>query len=199
MNLLKIICIGLLLPWYITGSSQSILLGVRDNQFARIGYSHNNLSITFEHSVFITKFKNQVLNGYLKYQGTIGQINYYGTLYSGFHYSNLYHSYGGICELKYFITPWWQIKGGIRPHYDSNYGYKTAYLGNLSFKLHHDIYLIATYSNYPEYRLCEKRVKGGLLLHVQNLEVKPEISIPINNKMENIRFLLSFNYELKIK
>lgn len=89
MNLLKIIFIGLLLTWYITGSSQSTLLGVRDNQFARIGYAHNNLSITFEHSVFITKFKNQVLNGYLKYQGTIGQINYYGTLYSGFHYSNL--------------------------------------------------------------------------------------------------------------
>lgn len=199
MNLLKKTCIGLLLNWSILGSSQSILLGVRDNQFARIGYTYRNWSGILENSIFITKFKNQVLNGYLNYRGEIGKINYYGTLYSGFHYNNFYHSYGGICELKYSIIPWCFIRGGIRPHYDSNYGYKTAYTGNLGVKLHHDIYLLATYTNYPEYRLCNERIKGGLLLQVQNLEVQPEISIPINNKIENIRFLLSFNYKLRIK
>lgn len=196
---LKVVCFFLLLQGVIWVSAQSILVGVRDNQYARIGYTCKHWSGILEHSVFTSKFKNQVLNGYVGYQSQTGQLEYRGTLYGGFQYNKLYHSYGGMCEGKYLLTSWCYVEGGIRPHYDSSYGYETAYLGEVGFKLHQEIYLTTSYTNYPEYRLCEERIKGGLLIKVRNLEVKPELSIPVHSKMENLRFLLSFDYELKLK
>lgn len=198
INRLKVVCFFLLLQGMVLVSAQSILVGVRDNQYTRIGYAYKHWSGILEHSVFTSKFKNQVLNGYVEYQGNTGRLEYRGTVYGGFQYNKLYHSYGGMCEGIYPLASWCYVEGGIRPHYDSSYGYETAYWGGVGFKLHREIYLTASYTNYPEYRLCEERIKGGLLIKVRNLEVKPELSIPIHSKMENLRFLLSFGYNLKI-
>lgn len=177
--------------------SQTIFMGVRDNQFVQLGYiDKQNWFVIAENSVFVTKMKNQSFNGYLGYKNAIFNINYMGCIYGGLHYNKLYNSYGGIVELDYDTFSWLRIKGGIRPHYDSDYGYRTAFLGALSFRVHEDISLQVEYSNYPEYRLCESRLKAGALFEVKRLSIKPEISVPTEGNMENIRLLMSFGYKL---
>lgn len=48
----------------------AILLGVRDNEYARIGFlDKRKWYVMAEHSVFVTKLKNQVINGYAGYKG----------------------------------------------------------------------------------------------------------------------------------
>lgn len=180
-------------------SAQSIILGIRDNQYARLGYTHKHWSGVIEQSVFASKFKNQVLNGYLGYNAIYKQLKYNGTIYGGVHYNKLYHSYGLKCEGNYQLTSWCHVKVGLCEHFDSSYGYETTYLGSIGFKLYKEIYLITSYTNYPEYRLCEERIKSGLILKINDLFVKPEISIPIRSKLENVRLLLSFNYKLNIR
>lgn len=196
MNLFRVICFFIFTHVIISLSAQSIILGIRDNQFARVGFFCKHWVGILEHSAFTTKLKNQVLNGYVGYQGTFKQLEYEGTLYGGVQYNKLYHIYGGMCEGKYKLTSWFFIKVGFRPHYDSSYGYKTAYLGGCEFKLHKEIYLITSYTNYPEYRTCIDRIKGGLSLKVKNLTITPLLSIPIKNNIENIRLSISFKYIL---
>lgn len=61
---------------------RAILLGVRDNEYARIGYQDKkNWYIQVEHSVFVTKLKNQVINGYAGYKGTLKELQYNGCVY----------------------------------------------------------------------------------------------------------------------
>lgn len=178
---------------------RALLLGVRDNEYARIGYQDKkNWYILAEHSVFVTKLKNQVINGYVGYKGTLKELQYNGCVYGGVHYRGLYKMMGGMIEMKYPILSWCNVYGGIRPHYDTSYGYDTAFKAGLSFALHKAISLRGEFTSYPEYRLCEKRIKAGFDFKVMNLKVSPELSIPIENNIETIRLLMSFKYELNL-
>ena len=179
--------------------SQSILLGVRDNQFAQIGYAQRGWSLMIEQSVFVSKFSNQSVNGYLQYQDKVSRWTYSCSAYAGMHYGNMYKSCGCICELGFPLLSWLDINGGVRPHYDTDYGYETAFMGGIRLKLHQDIRATLEYTNYPEYRLCEDRVNAGFVFTVHNLQAKPEISIPVNGNREYIRFLVSLKYELELK
>lgn len=178
---------------------RAILLGVRDNEYARIGYKDKkNWYILAEHSVFVTKLKNQVINGYAGYKGALKELQYNGCVYGGVHYRRLYKMMGGMIEVQYPILPWCNIFGGVRPHYDSSYGYDTAFKAGLSFVLHKAISFRGEFTSYPEYRLCEKRIKVGLDFKVMNLNVSPEVSIPVESNMETTRLLMSFKYELNL-
>lgn len=179
--------------------SQSILLGVRDNQFAQIGYTQRGWSLMLEQTFFVSKFSNQSLNGYLQYQGKASRLAYSCNIYMGMHYNNLYKSCGCLCELGFPLLPWLDINGGIRPHYDTSYGYETAFMGGIKLKLHKDVGAVLKYTNYPEYRLCEDRINAGLIFGVHNLQAKPEISIPMDGNKEYIRFLVSIKYCLELK
>lgn len=177
---------------------KAILLGVRDNEYARIGYQdRRNWYVIAEHSIFVTKLKNQVINGYAGYKGSLQKLEYDGCLYGGVHYGGMYKMIGGIAEAKYPVLSWCSVFGGVRPHYDTSYGYDTALRVGLSFALHKAISLRGEFTSYPEYRLCEKRIKTGFDFNVMDLKVSPELSIPIEGNLENIRLLMRFQYELK--
>ncbi len=66
-------------------AQKAVLLGVRDNEYARIGYQDKwNWYVMVEHSVFVTKLKNQVINGYAGYKGNAQKLKYNGCLYGGY-------------------------------------------------------------------------------------------------------------------
>ena len=177
------------------GLTQNVMLGVRDNQFARIGIIiKNNYFLIAEQSVLVTKLKNQFINGYIGYKGKYNKLTYSGYIYSGYQYSNRFRTYGGMVETGYDFFKYIKLYAGIRPHYDSSYGYDTAYKIGLNFLLNKSISIRGEYTSYPEFRLCEKRIKGGIDINVMNIYVSPQLSIPIDGNLENIRFLNSFNY-----
>lgn len=180
-------------------AQKAVLFGVRDNEYARIGYQDKwNWYVMVEHSVFVTKLKNQVINGYAGYKGNVQKLKYNGCLYGGIHYGGMYKMMGGMAEVKYPLLSWCNMFGGIRPHYDTSYGYDTAFRAGLSFAFHKAISLRGEFTSYPEYRLCEKRIKAGLDFKVMELIVSPEISIPIEGNIETIRLLMNFRYELHL-
>lgn len=179
-----------------TFGQRALLLGVRDNEYARVGYQdRRNWYIIAEHSVFVTKLKNQTINGYAGYKGEVGKFEYNGCMYGGMNYAGLYRMAGIITEVKYPILTWCNVFGGIRPHYDTSYGYNTAFRAGLSFAIHKAISLRGELTSYPEYRLCEKRIKVGLDFRILELSVSPELSVPLEGNIENIRLMLGFRYD----
>lgn len=180
-------------------SQSYVIMGIRDNSYAQIDYSYRSkYYIKAEQSLFIAKAKNQTLCLYLGYLGKYRNINYNCSIYKGIHYNNYFGTMGGFIDIK---TKFWDILDfylGLRPHYDSAYKYKTCYKIGLGLNFHKEITFVTIYQNYPEYRLCEDRINTGLKFKVNNLVVFPNISIPIHNKKEDIRLLLSFGYKLLI-
>lgn len=183
----------------VAGQENTLLLGVRDNVFAKIGYVHkNNWFIIAEQSLFISDIKNQVINGYTGYKSTWRNLSYKGCIYGATAYNKNYTAYGIIAEANCNTGKYFNFIAGIRPHYDSTYGYVTGYKGEACFKFHENITLKSEITNYPEYRFCIHRFKAGLIFKVFNLSVTPEISIPLKDYYENIRMLISFNYLLHL-
>lgn len=175
---------------------RAILLGVRDNEYARIGFlDKRNWYLMAEHSVFVTKLKNQVINGYAGYKGNWHKLKYDGCVYGGVHYGGMFKMAGVMANVNYPVKAWCNIFGGIRPHYDTSYGYDTAFKAGLSFAVHKSISLRGEFTNYPEYRLCEKRIKAGIDFNVLGLSVSPELSVPLEGSLENIRLLMGFCYK----
>lgn len=176
---------------------RTLLFGMRDNEYARIGYQdRRNWYVIAEHSVFVTKLKNQAIHGYAGYKGEVRKFEYNGCMYGGLNYAGGYRMAGVMAEVDYSVLAWWKIFGGIRPHYDTAYGYDTALKAGVSFALHKDIAFRGEFTSYPEYRLCEKRIKAGLDFNVKGLKVSPEISVPVEGNLENIRLIMGFKYEL---
>lgn len=190
--------------------AQRLELGLRDNQYARIGYRANaGWMAGFEQSLLNVKLKEQsgrLFAGYAygKEDWTVGGAAYYDTEYSG-----NWHSYGAQAGGAY---RWGIIRteGRINPHYDSGLDFNLCYqaeMGVTVWKKNEETHcerveLNASFGNIPEYRTAVKQLRLGMRFTSGNLQVCPMISVPDIDKEnggKHIRVLCSFCWSVPLK
>jgi hypothetical protein len=197
MNKLRILLLALwtfLSCWQVNAQ---VSVGLRDSQYLYGEYSWNNGTyLKLEESVFSTNPKYQYLRGYIGFDNIYKVLDYsvdafYGRVYNGAFYSLGLYMKGGI-HFNKFVT----LRCIINPLYDSGLDYTTCYEFSPYVRLTNDIRAFVGYTTIPDYRMSEKRIKGGLNFASGNLEVTPYISIPIegNNRMKSVRVRVSMKY-----
>lgn len=188
--------LSILLVFTAVTSSAQVSVGLRDTRYANIGYTFlDNWNVELEHSLYSEEMKLQYVRLYASYTRSFGIVSLKAQPYIGMTYSNSYSSEG--CNIEATVSPlkWLDIRGGFTPHHDSGLGYKSLYLGTLKLNINNQISIIGSYTNRPEYRMPERRIRAGLLFKVKNLSVQPELSIPAGSGEGHfIRVLASMNY-----
>lgn len=177
-----------------TFANAQIGIGLRDNNYIYSYYKINDKwEVKYEHSVFAEKFGFQYFRVNASYifnkkNFMLKLTPYYGQIYNaGFYNCGI----GAMSNL--LLKNWFNFYIQLNPHYDSGYDYNTCCKVGVGFKVHRDLLVVAAYSNIPEYRKTDDRLRMGLIFKSGNLRVKPILSIPLV-KPKSIRILTSIDY-----
>lgn len=175
-------------------SGQTLKLGLRDNQYGYAAYRfENNFSIKLEHSLFTERIGYQYVKVFVGYEANLKPVKISFEPYYGRTYNGSFYNLGGLISCTYPVTDILQLKGVVNPNYDSKFKYETCFGIEGQAKLLKDIAFVAEFTNVPEYRMKEDRVKLGLLFKVDQLWVKPCISLETKGA-KTTRVLTSFEY-----
>jgi len=205
----------LLLVITITSNAQSIGLGLRDNQFARVDYEGafrksqvHHWQVGLEQSMLNVKPKNQSGKLYAGYLYDKNALRIECDAYFGSEYSRVWNVYGAYLsgEYQYKIL---SLGATINPNKDSKLGQQLNYdieLGASLWKndaldshMKQSVDVYASYGNIPEYRDNVKNARIGLKFTSGNLWVRPEVSIPGIDKRssEYMRVLCSLGWKFE--
>lgn len=177
-------------------------IGLRDNRYVYADYTlRNHYTFTLEESIFSEKIQFQYLRGYVGYKNAWRDLQYQAQAYFGSTYNGSWSSGGIMLQGRYKLWDRLIILGKLNPHYDSYYHYTTAYLGGLGVSITRQLDILAAFANLPEYRISERRVRLGLDFHVENLTVRPFVSVATQGayKAKNLRVTVDFNYTFPTK
>ena len=183
-----------------TVPSRSIFVGLRNSEYACIGFQTSCWSIGLENTLWIRNPKEQ----YIRLRGGYHQnthlwniqlsadafagVNYTGRFYDGAFKITLDKTVGRV-----------SFGAGVMPLYDSEMGYNTCYTVHAACRIIQEASVVVDVTNIPEYRMVEHRVVPGFLFKAQKLWVRPELSIPLNDNIQFTRVLLSFRYYFWLK
>lgn len=170
--------------------------GVRDTRYVNVSYTFlSHWRAKLEHSVYAESFSRQYVRLYMAYRRRFGRLSISGEPYFGMTYSNSYRSMGFNIDAGADITRWMFAEAGFTPHYDSGTGYSSLYKASLGFRCTGNIAAIGTFTNRPENRMPEKRMRAGVRFSVKNLWAFPEVSFPVERgKGLGLHFMASMGY-----
>ncbi len=175
-----------------------VAIGLRDSKFAYIQYRINNIYIKTEHSLYSDKIKRQYIREYIGLNLNLSEkLNIKSSIYGGVMYNKYYADYGVFIRPYYTINTSLKIYAFYNLNYDTYIKRDNRFLGGFDINITKDIAFSFDYSSIPENRMNEKRLHGSILFHINNLYVKPSVSIPLDDKLHYIRFLTSFEYTFK--
>ena len=171
-----------------------VAVGTRDNQYFYGCYQHKGWNVKLEESVYAEKIGFQYLRLYGGYTykshfWSIGAEPYFGAAYNG-----NYSSMGCLFKGKYHLMDKYHFGVVLNPHYDTGYKYNTNFKVSAGMDLNSQIRIKAEYQEMPIFRMKEKRVKGGFIFKTGNLSVSPQLSIPTEGAINNIRCIVDFHY-----
>lgn len=202
----QVICILI----FLSVSSVNILMAqtnriaMRDSrflQFQHVFFKH--MPLMLEHSIYSEKislqhfrlyagYKHQFVNNHLRLQC----LAYWGSTHNG-----MYQDYGAFVAASYHFDSDdnYSLHATLNPHYDTGLNYKTC----CSFETYVGVFKVAAlylaFSNIPEFRQPEDRIRAGVRLRIQSLahgtlSVCPQMSIPLQQRYEKIRLHVNFAY-----
>ncbi|MGM9864045.1 MAG: hypothetical protein ACI305_07285 [Lepagella sp.] len=171
-------------------------VGIRDTRYINVNYTFaDRWRVKLEHSVYSENLKDQYVRLYMAYTQQLGRFTLSGEPYFGMTYKNTYRSLGFNIDAEVRILRWLFAGAGFTPHYDSGLGYKSLYKAFVGFDCTKNIALMGTFTNRPEYREPEKRIRGGVRFSVGRLWVLPEVSVPVGDgSSHSLRFMASMGY-----
>jgi hypothetical protein len=176
--------------------SQQVSVGLKDNQYAHIKYIFKfDMFADVEQSIFITPVANQYIRGSLGYTKDFNWIKGYISAYYGMAYNNSFQNYGLKIFIEKNIGKSFGMDFLLNPHQDFDIKYNTCYGISVHYFIFKEVALDLAVTNVPEYRESINRIKPGLLFKSGNIEVKPQISIPLEGNIKNIRVLCGFDYK----
>ncbi len=178
----------------ISANSQPII-GLRDNQYAQIGYELNKSAfILLEESIYSEHFSNQKIRFIIGFQSQMGKLDinlapYISSLWGGGYYDCGCFLNGRLSLLNTFA-----LEFILNPHFDSHLKYMTCMSLGLKSGITKTISIFLRYNTIPEYRMNERRLRCGFEFTIDNLWVKPEISLPLEGQIKSCRVYCSFVY-----
>lgn len=170
-------------------------IGGRDNRYVYGKYKWDKgWSVKLEQSIYAETIGWQYMRLYTGYEFFYKCIDVLLSPYYGFVYNRNYYSTGGHFLLTVHPLKQVHITGILNPHYDSGIGYGTYYGICAQVDVTSQVALCAKYSDIPSYRMKDKRVNAGCVFKVKNLMAFPQISLPAEGKLNNIRMIVDFSY-----
>ena len=186
--------------------AQTNSIGIRDSRYLQYTYTiQHHFPLTIEQSLFSDNFRLQHIRIMGGYQHSIplshnNRLNLNYSLYFGGLYNGNYQDYGLKINTQYY----WSnlgltLQGILNPHYDTSFYYTTCYSIGAQIKLNYYVSLFAHYTNIPEYRQIEERVKTGFQIQLFSSEdrcltVRPHFAIPVHEPYQNTRLHVDFAY-----
>lgn len=186
--------------------AQVIELGLRDNQFARIGYiTTKNYYFGVEQSLLNVKVKEQSGRLYGGYCLNKQFWNANLSIYGGTEYGGNWQIIGGYLRGGFSYNSI-NLIGTLNPNYDTGLEFQLNYNVAIGYRImekkedgNQSVTVNASYGNIPEFRDNVKNLRIGVKFISSNLCVQPEIAIPgINEDNTHIRVLCNFNWRLKL-
>lgn len=184
--------------------SQSIEFGLRDTQFAKLGYVlKNNVYFNIEQSLLNVKMKEQSGCFHLGYRQIMRQWDNDICLYAGTEYSGRWHKLGAYIQSCYVFNNVF-LTGVINTNYDSgldfqfNYDIDVGYtIGRIKKCNLENLIVNVSFGNIPEFRDNVNNLRVGAKIISGGLWVQPEVSIPgINKNVNYIRVLCNFGWRI---
>ena len=193
----KIFIICILAMMAIVTNAQGYI-GFRDNRYVYGGYQFKfGVYVAVEHSIYSEHFGYQKGRLYVGYEHEWKYADLNAKIYGSTLWNGNYQDAGLLLQVLAKPFKVWTIDATLNPHYDTGIGDYINYSVGTGIKVNKEITLLAHYTTIPEYRESEKRVRVGISFKVDNLEVQPEFSVPVEGKAKNIRVLFSMRYSFK--
>ncbi|MCM1033243.1 MAG: porin family protein [Odoribacter sp.] len=182
----------------IQASAQYFSAGIRDSRYIYGQYDFSNgLDIRVEHSVYSEKIGFQRIGASVGYHrelgaGFSGDAEISGATTWNRNYQVVWANVGVDYNYRRI-----GISAAIRPIYDTGLHYTTTWRVGALVRLNSHIDVRAAYTTIPEFRMSEKRVRGGFGFNVGKLSVVPEVSVSVdhNTVFKNLRVLMSMQYK----
>ena len=194
LNTLLILCC-----FCIINAHAQFSAGIEDSRYAYGSYRFTNgIAFKIEHSIYSEKMGFQRLGFHVEYGNIIAYgVRWETDLFGATTWNGNYQVVGGRLTLKYNYHHNFGVETTVNPRYDSGLHYKTCWKVGISQKIIDHIDIILGYTTIPEFRMSEKRLRGGFVFKVNKLKVSPELSISMQKetRFKNMRVLMSMNYE----
>lgn len=181
-------------------STKSIYVGLRNNEYACIGFQSGSWSVGLENTLWARTPKEQYIRATGGYRLNTGVWNviFSADAFAGVNYAGRF--YDGSLKVGLDKTLGrFSFGAGAMALYDSEMGYNTCYTVHAGCRIIQEASIVVNFTNIPEYRMPEHRIVPGLLFRARKLWVRPELSIPLNDNIQFTRVLLSFRYDFLLK
>lgn len=204
---LRYLLLVLISAWVCSGWAQtdsvsvkSIYVGLRNNEYACIGFRANCWSVGLENTLWMRNPREQyirVTGSYRRETGIWGVV-FSADAFAGINYAGRFWDGSVKVGLDKTLGRF-GLGVGVMLLYDSGLGYNTCYSVHAACRIIQEMSLVLDLTNIPEYRMPEHRIVPGLLFRARKLWVRPELSIPLNDNIQFTRVLLSFRYDFWLK
>jgi len=195
---MKKIIVTLVIALTATVANARFSAGIRDSHYIYGTYSPvKNLSVKLEHSLYSEKPGFQRIGVGVDYGFTFGPgFSWRAGVMGATTWNRNYQVVTGFVTLTYAYSRL-GLDATVEPHYDSGIDYKTCWQAGASLRIIDPVSIMVHYTTIPEYRMSEKRLRGGFEFHVTRLTVSPELSFSLDKGtcFKNMRVLMSMNYD----
>ncbi len=172
--------------------------GIRDSRYVYGVYSPvTSLGIMLDHSLYSEKMGFQRVGLGIDYSMRFGEgFKWQAGVYGATTWNRNYQVFNVHTMLGYQYRRL-GITAVLQPHYDSELKYTTTWMAQADVRMINNICFLVAYTTIPEYRLSEKRLRGGFEFQVSKLKVRPELSFSVdkNTSFKNMRVLMSMHYD----
>ena len=189
---------------FLSARAQSNSVGIRNGRFIQLEHTFaRHIPLMIEHSMYSDKISRQYFRLHAGYrqEWLKNHLRLSGIAYWGSEHNGNYQDMGVFVSAGYDFGKKHEylLQTTLNPHYDTGLKYKTC-IGVLAC-LH--VYRLASfcleYTNLPEYRQSENRIRTGVRLRLTHpewgqLSVTPLVSIPVDERYEKIRLHVDFAY-----
>ena len=183
--------------------AQNASLNFRDSRFLQFRYRFaHHFALAFEHSLYSDKPANQYFRFYGGAQANLTKrFSLSAEAYFGSIYRDTYQNSGAFLTASYVFGPErFILQATFNPHYDTTFYYESCYSFLLRWRASRVVGLFGQFTNIPEYRQPERRIRTGFSLSLTQppygtLAATPLISIPIDGRYEQIRLHINLAYQ----
>lgn len=170
-------------------------VGVRDTRhvFASLTVKDHYM-FKVEESVYSEQMRYQYFRLSAGYGLTLSDVSFSVMPFYGMTYGNTYRNFGVDVDVAWQPLKWIEIDASVMPFHDSGYGYTTAWMGRVLFNITPAVAITGAYTDKPEYRWTEKRLRLGVRFRSGPLRVMPEVSFSTEGRNSRTRMLISMAY-----
>lgn len=194
---MKRILLTLIVTLTTLSAYSQIAAGIRDSHYVYGSYTFNKkISVELNHSLYSENMGFQRIGIGAGYSTPLPLGFSCGVkAFGATTWNRNYQVFGAEISAAYTYRRL-TLDASINPRYDSGLDYMTCWKAGATVKIIKPIGVTLHYTTIPEFRMSEKRLRGGFEFNVDRLSVRPELSVSVDpgTRFKNMRVLTSMEY-----